>query len=122
MHTCCMQPWPACSVCLAASRHALAGSGTPFPCRVTPCVAGLVNADEPELAAGLVAALGADLAAAFAPGGDARRARLLLRFASALVPVNVLHAASLLGALRGLVGTAQAMADASKWGTSCKAA
>ncbi|PSC75984.1 nuclear cap-binding subunit 1 [Micractinium conductrix] len=82
---------------------------------------GLVNADEPELAAGLVAALGADLAAAFAPGGDARRARLLLRFASALVPVNVLHAASLLGALRGLVGTAQAMADASAEGDDGRA-
>jgi hypothetical protein len=43
-----------------------------------------------------------------------RRARLLLRFAAALVPANAVHAASVLAALRSLVDAALGMAQASE--------
>lgn len=56
----------------------------------------------------------AEINAGLQPGGDVRRARLLLRSAAALVVTNVLHAASVLAALRSLVDTAMACADASE--------
>lgn len=53
---------------------------------------------------------------ALAPDGSPARARLLLRLLAALVPANVLGAAGVLGALRGVVDTALAAAQASEWG------
>ncbi|KAL4428043.1 hypothetical protein ABPG75_002132 [Micractinium tetrahymenae] len=81
-------------------------------------LAGLMNVDDPEAAAGLVARAGAELHAALQPGPgcDPRRARLLLRFCAALVPTNVLHAGSLVAALRALVDVAVAAAEASPEG------
>lgn len=75
-----------------------------------------MNVDDPEAAAGLVERAGAELAAALQPGPgcDPRRVRLLLRFCAALVPTNVLHAASLMATLRALVDTAVAVAEASE--------
>lgn len=56
----------------------------------------------------------AELAVCLQPGGDMRRARLLLRFAAALVVANVLHAASVLAAAQALVDAALAAAEASE--------
>ena len=68
--------------------------------------------DDPELVRALVQRAAGELALCLQPGGDMRRARLLLRFAAALVVTNVLHAASVAAALRALVDTALAIADA----------
>ena len=67
--------------------------------------------DDPELVRGLVQRAAGELTLCLQPGGDVRRARLLLRFAAALVVTNVLHAASVAAALRALVDTALAIAD-----------
>lgn len=72
---------------------------------------GLLNVDDPELVRGLVQRAAGELTLCLQPGGDVRRARLLLRFAAALVVTNVLHAASVAAALRALVDTALAIAD-----------
>lgn len=71
--------------------------------------------DEPELVAGLVQRAGLEINMCMQPGGDMRRARLLLRFAASLVATNVVHAASMLATLRSLVDAALAVADASEW-------
>lgn len=74
--------------------------------------------DEPELVAGLVQRASVELNICLQPGGDVRRARLLLRFAAALVATNVVHAVSLMAAVRSLVDTALGIAEASEWGSS----
>jgi pyrroloquinoline quinone (PQQ) biosynthesis protein C len=76
---------------------------------------GLLNVDEPDVVAGLVQRISAEFSACLQPAGDFRRARLLLRFAAALVPTNVVHAASMLAVLQSLVDTAVSIAEASEW-------
>lgn len=85
-------------------------NGHALHCLTPP--AGLLNVDDPELVRALVQRAAGELALCLQPGGDMRRARLLLRFAAALVVTNVLHAASVAAALRALVDTALAIADA----------
>lgn len=77
---------------------------------------GLLNVDEPELVAGLVQRAGLEINMCLQPGGDMRRARLLLRFAASLVATNVVHAASMLATLRTVVDAALGVADASPAG------
>lgn len=85
----------------------------PLTCAPAACrLPGLVNVDEPELAAQIAARCAAQLNACLQPGGDVRRARLLLRFTAALAVTNVLHAASVLAAARSLVDAALAAAEA----------
>ena len=84
------------------------------PCPDCPAPAGLLNVEDPEAVQALVQRAAAELNACLQPGGDVRRARLLLRFCVALVATNVLHAASVLAALRSLVDTAVAAAEASE--------
>ena len=80
-----------------------------------PRPAGLLNVEDPEAVQALVQRAAAEITACLQLGGDVRRARLLLRFCVALVATNVLHAASVLAALRSLVDTALAAAEASEW-------
>lgn len=75
--------------------------------------------DDPELVRGLVQRAAGELTLCLQPGGDMRRARLLLRFAAALVVTNVLHAASVVAALRALVDAAMALADSGEAGVLC---
>jgi hypothetical protein len=75
--------------------------------------------DEPELVAGLVQRAGLETNMCLQPGGDMRRARLLLRFAASLVATNVVHAASMLATLRTVVDAALGVADASEWPGAC---
>ena len=63
---------------------------------------------------GLVQRASAEINLCLQPGGDVRRGRLLLRFCAALVVTNVVHAASLVAAVRRLVDTARSIADASE--------
>ena len=83
-------------------------------CSDCPVPAGLLNVEDPEAVQALVQRAAAEINACLQPGGDVRRARLLLRFCVALVATNVLHAASVLAALRSLVDTALAAAEASE--------
>ena len=84
-------------------------------CPDCPAPAGLLNVEDPEAVQALVQRAAAEINACLQLGGDVRRARLLLRFCVALVATNVLHAASVLAALRSLVDTALAAAEASEW-------
>lgn len=77
--------------------------------------AGLLNADDPAAAQGALALACSQFAACMGgPAGDRTRARLLLRLLAALVPPNVLHAASVVEAFQGVVDRCVAVAAASE--------
>lgn len=79
----------------------------------------MLNVEEPQLVQGFVERLASDINACLQHAGDSmRRARLLLRFAAALVVVGVLQAASVFSAVAGFVATAATIADADGDGRS----
>jgi nuclear cap-binding protein subunit 1 len=83
---------------------------------------GLANVEAPEFAAALVARLSSELQAAALGGADGlRRARLLLRFAFALVVPGVAQPAAAVAAARALVDAAAAAAAAAPAGDDGRA-
>jgi nuclear cap-binding protein subunit 1 len=72
----------------------------------------MLNVDEPDVVEALVQRLGAELEASLAQADGLRRARLLLRFAAALVVPGVLQPSSVLAALMACINAAAEIAAA----------
>lgn len=76
--------------------------------------AGLLNVDAPDVVDGLLQRIADDISACLRPGGDVRQGRLLLRFLTALVVTNVVHASAAVAVIQSFVDAALGIASASE--------
>lgn len=101
-----------------ASEQVKRGAGATaglWPC-LHPPLAGLLNADEPEAVAGLLARLESSALAASASMGELSKGRLALRLLAALTAVNVVDLGSLLARSQACLQQLIRLADDSALG------